>query len=277
MANSSHLRDGDVDLMLSILEDGRRDDAGPGMPWVILHGLLRLIHCDLEITYSELDVATDRTPFQQAAEADGRQEVWDAATLDPALVTRVENEDEEREFWRLWWADPMCSYRQHTGDLRSVIHTGDFFPTARDVRNSQIRRDMLPELTSAMIVPLPAGPGRERRIVFARGEDRPFGERDRQVAALLRPHLHEVWLDARRRKAGVPQLTAREWEVLAMTAAGHSHAQIAARLFISVTTVRKHMEHVRGKLGVHSAAAAAALALPHPPRTARSTSASTNP
>jgi DNA-binding NarL/FixJ family response regulator len=47
-----------------------------------------------------------------------------------------------------------------------------------------------------------------------------------------------------------------------------TYADIAAELFISVTTVRKHMEHVRERLGVHNVTAAAAVALPRPLRAA---------
>ena len=103
-----------------------------------------------------------------------------------------------------------------------------------------------------------------------------FDERDRQLAALLRPHLQEIWLDAERRRAGIPPLTAREWEVLALAAAGMPYAAIAEQLFISTGTVRKHMEHVRERLGVHSIPAAAVLAMPHAPthlRLVRSTAA----
>jgi DNA-binding NarL/FixJ family response regulator len=82
---------------------------------------------------------------------------------------------------------------------------------------------------------------------------------------LLRPHLQEIWLDAERRRAGVPRLTAREWEVLALAAHGMPYAEIAARLHLSAGTVRKHMEHVRERLGVHSVTAAAAVAMPHAP------------
>jgi DNA-binding CsgD family transcriptional regulator len=58
--------------------------------------------------------------------------------------------------------------------------------------------------------------------------------------------------------------------VLERAAAGASYADIAAELFISVGTVRKHMEHVRERLGVHSVLAAAAVALPRPPEAAGS-------
>lgn len=60
--------------------------------------------------------------------------------------------------------------------------------------------------------------------------------------------------------------------MLALTAAGLSHAEIAARLVVAVSTVHKHMENVRERLGVRTAAAAAAVALPHAPAALRSRS-----
>ena len=46
-----------------------------------------------------------------------------------------------------------------------------------------------------------------------------------------------------------------------------TYPEIASRLVVSTATVRKHMEHVRERLGVTSATAAAAVAMPHaPPR-----------
>jgi DNA-binding CsgD family transcriptional regulator len=117
-----------------------------------------------------------------------------------------------------------------------------------------------------LVMWMPAPPGEARRFLFVRTAAGPFDARDRQLLELLRPHLHEVWLDAERRRAGVPVLSPREQEVLALAEAGLSTAEIAAALWISVGTVRKHMEHVRERLGVHTIAAAAARALPHVPR-----------
>jgi DNA-binding CsgD family transcriptional regulator len=168
----------------------------------------------------------------------------------------------DHPFWRYWWHG-LCSWPQRSGDLRSVIHTGDFFPTEQERRADPIS-EILPSLKAAMIVSLPAPPGEARRIVFMRATGS-FTERDRQIAMLLRPHLQEIWLDAERRRAGVPKLTPREWEVLALAAQGMPYASIAEQLFLSVGTVRKHMEHVRDRLGVHSIPAAAARALPHAP------------
>ncbi|MET0559694.1 MAG: LuxR C-terminal-related transcriptional regulator [Solirubrobacterales bacterium] len=55
-------------------------------------------------------------------------------------------------------------------------------------------------------------------------------------------------------------LTRRQAEVLALVAAGRSTEEIAADLFISPATVRKHYEHVYERLGVNSRADAVALA-----------------
>jgi DNA-binding CsgD family transcriptional regulator len=112
-----------------------------------------------------------------------------------------------------------------------------------------------------MSVPLPAGPGRTWRVGFWRS-NRDFSERDRLALRLLRPHLQEIYLDAERRRHGIPRLSRREREVLQLAAQGHSNADIARILFISPATVAKHMEHIFDRTGVRTRSAAAALALP---------------
>jgi DNA-binding CsgD family transcriptional regulator len=255
--DTSQLREGDVDLMLRVIEDGRRDDPGELMPWALLEGLQALIPCDLDVSYQHHDYVKYHTLVMQGVDHDGAHGGPDYPDPDRA----------DDPFWQLWWPS-MCSYPQRTGDLVSVIHTGDFFPTERE-RRADPMSEVLCDLRYCMIVSLPAPPGQARRIPFMRWSGPPFSERDRQVAALLRPHLEEIWLDAERRRSGVPQLTPREWQVLGMAAAGLSYAQIASQLFVSLGTVRKHMEHVRERLGVHSVGAAAALALPHAPAALR--------
>jgi len=56
-------------------------------------------------------------------------------------------------------------------------------------------------------------------------------------------------------------LSEREIEVLRRLAAGQSTDDMAAAMGISVPTVRKHVQNVLGKLGVHSKLQAAALAV----------------
>jgi DNA-binding NarL/FixJ family response regulator len=55
------------------------------------------------------------------------------------------------------------------------------------------------------------------------------------------------------------ELTPREREVLDCLASGLSRADIAARLQLSVNTVRSHVHGLIAKLGVHSALEAVAL------------------
>jgi DNA-binding CsgD family transcriptional regulator len=57
----------------------------------------------------------------------------------------------------------------------------------------------------------------------------------------------------------VPRLTAREREILDLVAEGRTNAEIAERLWLSLGTVRKHLDNVYAKLGVHTRTAAAAF------------------
>lgn len=58
-----------------------------------------------------------------------------------------------------------------------------------------------------------------------------------------------------------PALTAREAEVFALIAEGASNPEIATRLFVSVATVKAHVNTIFAKLGVSTRAQAIALAL----------------
>lgn len=82
-----------------------------------------------------------------------------------------------------------------------------------------------------------------------------------------------TWLDSRERRvltlteAGAPPapelripLSPREVEVLQLIAAGHSNPEIAARLYISPHTVKRHVANLLDKLGATSRTQAAVRA-----------------
>jgi DNA-binding NarL/FixJ family response regulator len=120
--------------------------------------------------------------------------------------------------------------------------------------------DLMLTLTTT---PGPAcGPGRTMRLFFFRGPGPDFSERDRVVLTLLRPHLHQVYRDAERRRHPVPRLTPRQWELLRLLATGYTNTQIARRLGISEGTVRSHLEAIYTRLGVSSRTAAVTHAFP---------------
>jgi DNA-binding CsgD family transcriptional regulator len=111
---------------------------------------------------------------------------------------------------------------------------------------------------------LDPGSGSGARLEFDRGR-RDFSERDRDVLDVLSPHLAQLRKRAvARQRASLPltaaaeTLTEREREILALVAAGMTTGTIAAELWISQGTVRKHLDNVFRKLGVHTRAAAVA-------------------
>ena len=53
-----------------------------------------------------------------------------------------------------------------------------------------------------------------------------------------------------------PRLTPREREILGLVAEGSTNAEVAERLWVSPGTVRKHLDNVYAKLGVHTRTAA---------------------
>jgi DNA-binding CsgD family transcriptional regulator len=49
--------------------------------------------------------------------------------------------------------------------------------------------------------------------------------------------------------SGLTQLSAREQELVTLVAEGRTDAQIATQLFISISTVRSHLDRIRDKTG----------------------------
>jgi DNA-binding NarL/FixJ family response regulator len=99
-------------------------------------------------------------------------------------------------------------------------------------------------------------------------------------AVVCRASIGESWMPPRMLRGVLRQLTAheasgdalddvhasltmRERQILDFMAQGLGRREIAARLDVSVNTVRTHIQHLLTKLGVHSVLEAVALALRH--------------
>jgi ATP/maltotriose-dependent transcriptional regulator MalT len=128
--------------------------------------------------------------------------------------------------------------------------------------------------------PLAAALLRSAEAMLSAGDRDGATSRLRRAAALAqrlgaRPLSDDITLLARRARVsldpdgdgGTPGpgpdrlgLTAREFEVLRLVAAGRSNREIAAELFISAKTASVHVSNILGKLGVTSRGEAAAAA-----------------
>jgi two-component system nitrate/nitrite response regulator NarL len=64
-----------------------------------------------------------------------------------------------------------------------------------------------------------------------------------------------------RRQSDAPALTPREQEILHLIADGKSLPEIAGELYLGLTTVKTHAQHLYDKLGVSDRAAAVAVAM----------------
>jgi LuxR family maltose regulon positive regulatory protein len=81
------------------------------------------------------------------------------------------------------------------------------------------------------------------------------------VARLLAACSEEVALTVPATEPLIEPLTERELDVLRLVVAGLSNAEIAEELVIAVSTVKSHINHIYGKLGVKNRAEAVAQVL----------------
>jgi DNA-binding CsgD family transcriptional regulator len=241
--------DNDLQMMLTVVNVTDVDDAGYGLPWSTMDILQELIPGQWTAFFG-IDVVNHCNYFGQGVGA-GEYE------------TRGPDEPEDDEAFWYHYPDSICSYPERTGDFRSVTKTTDFL-SLREHRRTPMYVDVMgPDADHEMMVCLPDGPGRQLRLIVWRGRADPdFTERDRAVLTLLRPHLHAVHLQVLRYQRGVPELTNRQWELLHLVEAGLSNTQIARRLHLAESTVRKHLENAFRRLDVSSRTAAVAAAFP---------------
>ncbi len=255
MSTSVRVSDRDLRVLAAIVSEERPDlPAEEGLPPSLLADLMDQIRC-ISVSLERYDPGRQIHVSVQDTDADGAELPGDWARL----------------FWSHFWDCQPCSYPPHTGDLRGVVKTFDFY-SARQWHSTGMYIDCIrPQGTEHhLFLTLPdlsgsaAEPGRYLRLVLHREPGPDFSERDRALLVLLRPHLHQAYLDAERRRHPVPRLTPRQTELLRLVADGHTNAQMARRLGLSEGTVRTHLENIYERLGVSSRTAAVLRAFPDP-------------
>jgi DNA-binding CsgD family transcriptional regulator len=233
----------DLRTLAGIVSANRDDLTAEGVAPSLLCDLLGLVRCEY-LFFGGFDTSGQLMWFGQFEPAES------GAGEDMAA------------FWKHYWGS-ACSYPDRSGDLRYVHKITDF-SSARQFHSTGMYHDFCRPsgIEHELQMCLPArpgwtpGPGRTIRLVFVRGPGPDFTERDRDLLTVLRPHLHQAFVDAERRRHPAPHLTARHWDLLHLLAAGHTNAQIARRLGITEGTVRTHLEHIYRQLQVSSRTAA---------------------
>jgi DNA-binding CsgD family transcriptional regulator len=231
----------DAAALLDVVHEGAFATGRELLPPVVLERLARLIPADALVGYQEVDLAFGCVVLD-------RVEVLDQRDTTP--VADATHRFCEQNPLR----DPLRSRE------RRVLKLSDFFT------RGQLRRlDFYVEVWRPLGIDdclrmwLPAPP-QSARVVFLERGGRPFTNRDRTLLGLLKPHLTRFRVNAefRRRANGDTGLTEREAEVLGWVGNGKTNDEIAAVLHVSPHTVRKHLENIFEKLGVHTRTAAAA-------------------
>lgn len=245
MTAATSVGERDLGLLFDIVSIDRGDSGETALPASLLDDLMILVRCDA-VTFAGLDstrMVTWTVQGRPTAEFLGNAET----------------------FWGpSFWNCASCSYPSHTGDLRSVTKLSDFYSARQWHATGHYADNARPAgLEHKLQVCLPAGPpsagaAKTIQLAFWRQPGQDFSERDRALLTLLRPHLHQAYLDAEWRRRGTPRLTSRQLELLHLVAAGYDNAAIARRLGLSRGTVRKHLENIYGRLGVNSRTAAVA-------------------
>jgi hypothetical protein len=231
---SSSLSERDLRALVAVVEDGRRDEPGPAMPWAALDSLNALIPCD-ELGIVELALPQRMRLVEQFVHDDQPREL-SQGHYDPKP---------DRLYWELYDGFIAPIDPDHTGQIHGVVRFSDVYSRKEMLKQPLYMEIWYPEVKHCMVLGLPSLPGHTRNVILRRFHGRDFTDRDKLVMELLRPHLFELYQDAQK---------------------GHGNADIARLLFTSLSTVRKHMEHIFDHTGVRTRGAAVARMLPHLPR-----------
>lgn len=244
----------DAEAILRFLDEADRIDGVESYPAELLGLLGRLVPCD-QVFFQDADV--------------GQRRFIDEVPTAP--------DPDDDLYWTVGPC-PIAEYRTRTGDL-SAVRMSDVIGRSR-YRELPIYREYFLRERFEHFLDLGLWGSRERYrsiVLVRRREGADFSDRDRDVVEALRPHLRAREARVNLRRALAEQVdpgrvkesgrlharaggvTTREREILRLVAEGRTNAEIAAQLWVSPATVKKHLENVYVKLDVTGRAAAAAV------------------
>ncbi len=239
-------RDRTLLTLVDAIDEMNADLGGPTIPWSLLTVVNRLV-ATTEIAFVVMDYRRRRFTSHQVLEESSRLFIGDTDAAD-------------EQWWSMAAVAETGANPRRSATGRVERWTARF--STLEIRSWPLYREYWRGVGDLLWVEFPAPPGFTRRLLLWRDAPEVFSPSDEGVVRLLRPHLFEIDRLARRRQQELPQLTAREWQVLELVAEGASNAEVAAALVTSVATVRKHMEHIFDRAGVRTRNAAVARLIP---------------
>lgn len=234
------LRRREVAQLVAFVHDAAEMESRLPFPPELLERLREFVPAAEIVTYCELDVERRRVRYE------ANQRAW---ARDP---------DAGDAYWELKHQHAVCEYFARTGDYRPR-RISDLLPL-REWRSRELYNVVFRPYQYELEVRIPSPRTGHTRTFLFHAQQRDFGEHDRLVLELLRPHLERI-VDRNERRAspeGDLPLTRREREILGWVERGKTNAEIAEILWLSPGTVRKHLENAYGKLGVRTRTAAVA-------------------
>jgi len=246
------------DALLDFLLEAIADQGTTPFTADVLAGMRRVVRCEA-ISYWEWN-PQELLEFSLAAdEPEQILPVWD-------VYPQVRHDDP------LAGGAPNGSPLPNREWLGRAPMISDFL-SDREFRRRRLYAEVCKPLgvRAVMKVFLPTGGATGASFVFDTTRSR-FTETDRLTFQRLIPHLGQLRRNAHARRTypalidstaaartRLLRLTPRERVVLARAAAGETNTVIAAALFVSPGTVRKHLEHIYDKLEVRGRTEAAAI------------------
>jgi DNA-binding NarL/FixJ family response regulator len=185
----TRLSQSDLEATLGFLGEAAAVTDPDPFPSELLDRLRDLVPCEW-VSYEVLDPPGKRSV---AYETCSRGREADASVGQP-------DEEFMRTVWRLMEEHPVCAYMARTGDL--TAHKISDFATLRRWHQLGIYTEYFRPygVEYRLVVGLPAPPPHKKTLLFDRGGDRDFGERDRVLLNRLQPHLSALDAAARERR-----------------------------------------------------------------------------